>query len=121
MDENKCLTRQTTSEKEDNLNLASLDALLSRLDRLIIALSPPQTHPDNQLWGIEQIAAWMKLSIDTITRFVITRSDFPIPVQPVGTQSARKRWFAGEVLRWAKQHRTTIAKPRAGRRRILSS
>jgi hypothetical protein len=120
VDKEKLLMSQPLSENEENSAIA-LPALLSRLDQLISVLSRPNTTFNDQLWDVEQIAVWMKLSVDTIARSVVTRSDFPKPLQPVGTIYAQKRWFAGEIIKWAREHRAILPIPRPGRRRTKLS
>lgn len=78
-------------------------------DKLVEALSRalrPSTVPiESQLWDVDAIAVWMGLSAETVSRGVVTRTGFPAPVQPTANRHAQKRWFAGEVIEWARRNR----------------
>lgn len=59
-----------------------------------------------RLWTIADIAEWLDLSEITVKARVIKRQGFPAPVAPTGhADKARKRWFADEVIRWARHDR----------------
>jgi len=95
---------------------ATPDHLLSKLDELLVQLKRSTIPVNESLWTNQDIAAWLQLSLDTVERRVITRPEFPAPVQPCHTgQRAAKRWFAGEVIKWARQHRHHLPVPRARR------
>ncbi|MBN9093920.1 helix-turn-helix transcriptional regulator [Pandoraea pnomenusa] len=82
-----------------------IEALLSRLDALIALLSHPQSDLKDRLWSAEEIAGWMLLSASTVKQRVISQPGFPRPFQPGGLEHSQSRWFAGEVIRWAHEHR----------------
>lgn len=103
------------------MHLKDIEALLPRLDRLIAHLEGDRVPLDDRLWDIEGIAAWLGLSVDTVSRSVVTRPGFPSPVQPVVGRLARRRWFAGEVVRWARQHRGRLPQRRAARQHQQAS
>jgi len=96
-------------------------SLLSRLDELLIHLKRPAVPAQDALWTNQDIADWLQLSLDTVERRVIARPEFPAPIQPCPTgQRAAKRWFAGEVIKWARQHRRHLPQPRPKRARQSS-
>lgn len=92
-------------------------ALLAAIKDLVIQLSGPRVTPADELWTAEDIANYLKLAADTTERRVVTRPDFPAPLQPclTGTRAA-KRWFAGEVITWARQNRSKLPAPRPRRK-----
>jgi len=93
------------------------NALLTALFELIEQLKKPHLSVDNELWSSADIAVYLKLSLDTVERYVLTRVEFPKPLQPCLTgKRAAKRWFAGEIIGWAKQNRGNIPKLRARNR-----
>jgi hypothetical protein len=99
------------------MSLHQLEVLLPRLEQLIHRLEAGRVPLEDQLWDIGAIAAWLNLSADTVSRGVVTRPGFPAPVQAGSGKLARRRWFAGEVIRWARANRGKLPEPRAGRRR----
>ena len=89
------------------------EALLSALNVLIEKLSAPRVALNDELWTVDEVATYMKLAPDTVGRRVVTRPDFPVPVQPCGTgKNAQKRWFAGAVITWARQNSSKLPKGR---------
>jgi len=92
-------------------------ALLAAIKDLVTQLSGPRVTPADELWTADDIATYLKLAADTTERRVVTRPDFPAPLQPclTGTRAA-KRWFAGEVITWARQNRSKLPAPRPGRK-----
>lgn len=80
---------------------------------LIAQLQAPRVSSADELWTAEDIARYIKLAVDTTERRVVTRPDFPASLQPCLTGArAAKRWFAAEVIRWARQSRCKIPNPR---------
>ncbi len=96
---------------------ASLQNLVERIDRLIRVMPIAKMSLDDQLWELKDIAEWFKLSVPTVYRFVVTRVDFPVPIQPCGSDSAQKRWFVGEVVKWGRLNQSKLPQPRRGRPR----
>jgi len=87
--------------------------LFEKLDELLVHLKRPAVPAQDALWTNQDIADWLQLSLDTVERRVMTRPEFPAPLQPCPTgQRAAKRWFAGEVIQWARQHRRHLPIPR---------
>ena len=65
----------------------------------------------------EDIADYLKLSTDSTERRVVTRPDFPAPLQPCDTgPRAAKRWFAIDVRAWARKNASKLPTGRAGRK-----
>ncbi|TCG08871.1 hypothetical protein BZM27_09230 [Paraburkholderia steynii] len=91
--------------------------LIDRIDRLIEALERPQLKPEETLWKSEQIADWLGLSKQTVELRVVTRPDFPAALRPVDSKQAQRRWFASDVMKWARSTAGTIPASRPGRRR----
>lgn len=91
--------------------------LITALKALVIQLSAPRVMPEDELWTAEDIAAYLKLAADTTERRVVTRPDFPAPLQPCLTgKRAAKRWFAAEVIAWARKNRSKLPAGRPGRK-----
>ncbi|MFP3604697.1 hypothetical protein [Paraburkholderia sp. SIMBA_053] len=91
--------------------------LIDRIDRLIQALERPQLKPEETLWKSEQIADWLGLSKQTVELRVVSRPDFPAALRPVDSKQAQRRWFASDVMKWARSTAGTIPASRPGRRR----
>lgn len=87
--------------------------LLATLKALVSHLSGPRVMPADELWTSEDIAGYLKLAVDTTERRVVTRTDFPAPLQPCQTgKKAAKRWFAVEITNWARQNRSKLPQGR---------
>lgn len=83
--------------------------LLASIQELIQQLQRPAVAFENELWTAQDIAAWLKLSAYTVERRVVVQPGFPTVVQPCATgEKAAKRWFAGEVITWLRQHRARL-------------
>lgn len=80
--------------------------LLKKLDKLVDTL----THKSDQpiLWSSEQAGEWFGLSEHTFRYKVSVRPGFPEPVSPAGTLECKKRWFADEVVEWARLNRGVL-------------
>lgn len=96
--------------------LQDLHELLPMLSRLVHALEKPK-RLDETLWSTEQIAQWLGLSKQSVELRVVTRPDFPSALRPVASAQAQRRWFASDVLDWARANKGTLPTPRPGRRR----
>ncbi len=93
--------------------------LLTAIRALVIELRAPNVSIDDQLWTFDDIAQYLKLSQYTVERRVVVKPGFPDPFQPcaIGNGSkAVKRWFAGEVIKWARQNKAKLPTPRSARR-----
>lgn len=96
----------------DNLN-----ELLTALRALVAQLKADRISVTDELWTAEDVASYLKLATDTVERRVVTRPDFPAPLQPCMTgKKAAKRWFADEVISWARESRTKLPKGRGGKK-----
>lgn len=93
-----------------------LQALLPMLARLVTALEKPKAL-DETLWSTEQIAQWLGLSKQSVELRVVSRPDFPAALRPVDSTQAQRRWFASDVLTWARANRGALPTPRPGRPR----
>lgn len=92
-------------------------SLLAALQDLVAQLKRPQVPAEDQLWTAEDIADYLKLATDTTERRVVTRPDFPAPLQPCDTgRRAAKRWFAVDVRSWARKNTSKLPTGRTGRR-----
>lgn len=90
--------------------------LISSLHELIRQLQRPAIAAEHELWTSQDIAAYLKLSADTVERRVVVQPSFPTSVQPCATGvKAAKRWFAGEVITWLRQHRARLPVARRSR------
>lgn len=93
--------------------------LLTSLHELIRQLQRPAVASEHELWTSQDIASYLKLSAYTVERRVVVQPGFPTSVQPCATGvKAAKRWFAGEVITWLRQHRARL--PAARRSRQLA-
>lgn len=99
--------------------MSELDILDRLADVLAKAMRPTGVPLDMQLWDVDTIGEWMGLSADTVSKNVVTRPAFPVPIQPTASRHAQKRWFAGEVIAWARQNRGVLPKGR-GRPRAVA-
>lgn len=91
--------------------------LLAALQELVAQLKRPQVPPEDQLWTTEDIADYLSLATDTVERRVVTRPDFPAPLQPCDTgPRAAKRWFAVDVRAWARKNASKLPTGRPGRK-----
>ena len=105
------MSEPTKQQPEDQTEL------LATLKALVTHLSAPRVMPADELWTAEDIASYLKLAVDTTERRVVTRPDFPLPLQPCQTgKKAAKRWFAVEVTSWARQNRSKLPAGRPGRK-----
>lgn len=56
---------------------------------------------DSRLWDTADVAAFLKLNVAHVRRHILTRADFPRPLDLPGTGTAPIRRFVGtEVVRW---------------------
>lgn len=91
--------------------------LLAALRDLVAQLKADRISVTDELWTAEDVARYLKLAADTTERRVVTRPDFPTPLQPCLTgKKAAKRWFSGEVISWARGARAKLPKGRAGQK-----
>lgn len=104
-----------------SMSLQQIELLMPRLEALLTNLEKFRLPVDDQLWDVTAIAEWLRLSADTVSRSVVTRPGFPEPVQPVSGALTRRRWFAGEVICWARKNRSRLPTGRSGRRRSRPS
>lgn len=80
---------------EISLNEAQMPVLLSSLHEIM-------RKQADDLWGAEEIAAYIKLSKKSVRNRFLHKPGFPAPVElPGGCQ----RWVAKEVRAWALRHR----------------
>lgn len=103
-----------------DLNSDSDDTdLLVTLRALVTELRAPRVSIDDELWTFDDIARYLKLSQYTVERRVVVQPGFPEAFQPCATgkgSKAVKRWFAGEVIKWARQNRAKLPSVRSPRR-----
>ncbi|KTB75351.1 MULTISPECIES: hypothetical protein [Pseudomonas] len=96
----------------------SADLLLT-LRALVTELRAARVSIDDELWTFDDIAQYMKLSQYTVERRVVVQPGFPDALQPCASgkgTKAVKRWFAGEVIKWARQNRAKLPVARGTRR-----
>lgn len=88
--------------------------LLQSIQKLIVQLQRPDIPIRDVLWTATDIADYLKLSTYSVERRVTLTPGFPESVQPCSDgPKALKRWFAGEVIDWARQHRARLPKGRS--------
>ncbi len=98
------------------MNMSEPEQFLAELRRLVAALEQPKKLEET-LWSTEQIAKWFGLSKATVELRVVTRPDFPPGVRPVDSAQAQRRWFASDIVDWARRNRGHLPTPRKGRPR----
>ncbi|WP_109512557.1 hypothetical protein [Pseudomonas ovata] len=91
--------------------------LLATLRALVTELRAPKVSIEDELWTTDDIAQYLKLAQYTVERRVVMQPGFPAAFQPCATGTkAVKRWFAGEVIKWARQNRAKLPSPRTPRK-----
>ncbi len=93
--------------------------LLIGLRALLTEFRGSKVSIADELWAFDDIAQYLKLSRYTVERRVVVQPSFPDAIQPcaIGKGSkAVKRWFAGEVIKWARQNRAKLPVARSTRR-----
>jgi hypothetical protein len=91
--------------------------LIATLRALVIELRGPKVSIDDELWTTHDIAQYLKLAQYTVERRVVAQPGFPAAFQPCATGSkAVKRWFAGEVIKWARQNRARLPTSRTSKK-----
>jgi len=86
------------------------DLIIDALKTIARQVQDNSVPVEDQMWTAEQIGNYMKLSAFTVSQKVVTRPGFPAPCLPTGST---KRWFAGEVIQWAKLNRGKLPIGRA--------
>ncbi|TCK39692.1 hypothetical protein B0G84_5032 [Paraburkholderia sp. BL8N3] len=81
--------------------IAGSASITEKLDQIIALLQNRETR-DDRLWSSKQIAEWLGLSTISVEQRVAKRPDFPAALRPVGTSQAQRRWFASDVIAWAR-------------------
>jgi len=88
-------------------------ALLAAISELVEQMRKPQVSADDVLWTFSDIAEYLKLSVFTIETKVVKRPDFPNALQPCpGRHQGQKRWFARDVIEWARRNSSGIPRGR---------
>ncbi len=104
--------------KELIVNSESAELLIT-LRALVTELRASRVSIEDELWTFDDIATYLKLSQYTVERRVVVQPDFPEPLQPCASSKgskAVKRWFGGEVIKWARQNRAKLPISRNTRR-----
>lgn len=91
-----------------DLMTPEISALVQRLDSLIGTLAR-KDHPE--LWTEEDIAGFYKMSVRTIKR-TVALPGFPKPVGATDSDCGERRWFADEVIEYARDHRSGLSRAR---------
>ena len=100
------------------MNIETIDPIEALVERIVEALERRKPRKlEETLWSVEQIAGWLSLSKVTVELRVVTRPGFPAPIRPVDTKQAQRRWFASDVVEWARGNQGSIPTSRPGRRR----
>ncbi|TDR82148.1 hypothetical protein [Paludibacterium purpuratum] len=90
-------------------------ALVASIDKLVTTMSVRNAPA---LWKAENIGEWLDLSEYTVSHHVVTQPGFPAAIRATGTKECQKRWFADEVIEWARKYRGALPVGRQnGRRR----
>lgn len=61
---------------------------------------------DVDLWGVDQIAKYLKMSKSQVSQRYVPQTDFPRAIRLSTSDGHRShaRWKASEVIAWAEQH-----------------
>jgi len=87
-------------------SLSPSDAILERLDKLIVATTAAGI-PFRKRWlDATGVAALLSVSTRTVLERLAHRADFPAPIR-----FGHPRWKASEVLEWAERHRQSPMPP----------
>jgi len=76
--------------------LAAARALLETITSQLVTQSPA-------VWTMETIAQWLDLPVTTVKIYVITHPEFPPGFRPTGKKGGMKRWFADDVIEFARK------------------
>lgn len=90
--------------------MVNAQELLQKLDKLISVM---ELKAAPSIWGHQNIANWLQLSLSTTERHVVTRQDFPTAIHPTGADNGMKRYFADDVIQWARLNKGTLPKRKA--------
>ena len=58
------------------------------------------------LWTAKEIADWMQYKPEHVRKNIVTLPDFPRAFNPSGKLHGVKRWFADDVVDWARKKTT---------------
>ena len=65
-----------------------------------------QSAANSEIWNVDDIARYMRLSRSSIQSRVICRKDFPRAVRiPTDKGAGGRRWYAREVRHWVSRNR----------------
>ncbi len=68
----------------------------------VLAQVRHSTRMADDVWSVEEIAAYLKLSVGSIRNHVLSSAGFP---SPVNLPSGGRRWLAKEVRAWVEKRR----------------
>ncbi|WP_343560466.1 helix-turn-helix transcriptional regulator [Kiloniella sp. b19] len=61
----------------------------------------------SELWAIEDIALFLKISPDSVSKRITKVKTFPKPIKvPTTEGTMNPRWYAQEVREWVKRHKS---------------
>jgi predicted DNA-binding transcriptional regulator AlpA len=84
------------------------DALLTKLEELIMIMQAPKVPANKELWSSAQTSAYLGLTKKKFMYDVACKPNFPKPRNVGGsTNSTNYRWLAGEVMSWAEAQKIT--------------
>jgi hypothetical protein len=107
-----------TPQVDDAATNETVDPLEQIVERLIAAFEKQKPKRlEETLWSVEQVADWFGLSKVTVEARVVTRPDFPA-ARPVDSKQAQRRWFASDVVEWARSKTGALPSARPGRKRM---
>jgi hypothetical protein len=91
---------------------ATLVPLIERLAGEIAARVSPRIPLSVDLWDIETVAAYLKISVSRMRNHYAALPDFPPAIRLPGVKGkyGHPRWKAMDVIRWAEAR--TVRKPR---------
>lgn len=94
-----------------NANKNDLGILIDKFDELIAATLQTHAKPkipfDRALWGIDDIAEYLRLSYKYVQEYIISHHTFPdaIRLKFNNAKKGHPRWYAREVVEWAAKYR----------------
>ena len=88
-------------------------ATLARIEVAIARLEHRLALKEDEVWAVNEIAAFLKVSAMTVRRLAARHPDFPLPL-PLETGEAvagrvRVRYWSADVRRWARNQQREAA------------
>lgn len=83
-------------EDGEPASLERIQALLVSTLSLLVSSARPA------MWTLDDIANWLEVPLMTTKLYVVHQPGFPKPFRPTGKPDGQRRWFADEVIAYAR-------------------